>query len=106
MRFPLITSLALFASLGLAAPASAEPHGEDPNQCAHVDGKPVPSSSGFRHVVRVRNTCTHVVTCEVWTNVDSKTKATLDVPASGQAEKVLRESSPISIFRAKANCSF
>jgi len=101
-----LLALAVAAGLGFTASADAKPHGQDPNQCAHVEAKPVYAKGGFSHVVRVSNTCTEVVTCEVWTSIDSKTKATLNVPASGQAQATLRDSSPISLFRAKGTCSF
>jgi len=98
----------LFVGLLIAAPpADAEkPDGQDPNRCAHLEGKPVYKKSGFSHVVRVRNTCTEVVTCRVWTNVDESHPVTLDVPAHAEREAVTRDGSPVSAFRANGDCNF
>ena len=101
-----LLALAVAAGLGFTASADAKPHGQDPNQCAHVEAKPVYAKGGFSHVVRVRNTCTEVVTCEVWTNVDHQKKATLTVPASAERQASLREGSPVSLFRAEGKCAF
>src|SRR5690554_3510012 len=77
---------------------------EEAPECAKVRGEARYQGLGYTHFAIVKNECASAVACDLYSDVDPKSRHRALVPAGKTHEEALRRGSPASAFKVGYRC--